>query len=289
MTTALLDSDILSYELGFAGQTYWDSVKKEQGQYDGSPPPWEVVEEMLNGRIDNICALVESDKPPIALFTGKNNFRNFIAKRFPYKDRVGNKPWHYYNIRAYLKGKFEWRLEEGLEADDLFSIMLTENPEEYVACSRDKDVRTCPGKHFGWELNRQPQFGPMLVDELGRIELAEDRKKVKGYGNKFFYAQCLTGDTVDSVKGLPRCGPVRAFELLNQAQTVDECFQAVLSEYGKKYEESALTELTEQARLLYMVRKFEEGKALMWSPPQYDKEDWIDISSGEIEVRAKRG
>lgn len=261
----LIDADVLVYEVGFASETGW-----QQAGF----PPFDYVAELLDNRIANIVAIAgDADgkgelSPPILYITGKGNFRFEIAMRTPYKARAGNKPWHYKNIKAYMKAKYDVIESEGLEADDLMAIEQTRRPNETIICTRDKDLRQVPGWHYGWELGHQPQFGPMLVEPFGRIELSEDRKTVKGYGIKFFYSQCLTGDRVDSIPGIDKCGPVKAFETLAEADTPEECFKRVLEAYRAAYEDRAEEELLEQGRLLWMTRELTpEGKPVLWSLP----------------------
>lgn len=92
---------------------------------------------------------------------------------------------------------------------------VTADDHRTIIRTRDKDLRQCPGWHFGWELYNQPQFGPYLVDELGWIKLSDDRKKIRGVGYKFFASQMITGDHVDNISGLSKAGPVAAFELID--------------------------------------------------------------------------
>jgi hypothetical protein len=270
----LIDADVLLYEIGFAAESGW--------QQPGFPP-WDYVEQLLENRIGNIVAIAGQDdsSPPILYMTGATNFRFDIAKRTPYKARAGNKPWHYKNIKAYLKAKYDVREQAGLEADDLMAIeqtrrneILDGNPlysgpvKPSIICTRDKDLRQVPGWHYGWELANQPQFGPMLVDEFGSIALSHDRKSIKGYGLKFFYSQCLTGDRVDSIPGIDKCGPVAAFEILEHMQTPDECFKAVKEAYKAAYGDDWDKELLEQGRLLWMTRELTEtGQPVLWSLP----------------------
>ena len=257
----LIDADVLCYEIGFAAESGW--------QQPGFPS-WDYVEQLLTNRINNIVAIAGQDDstPPILFFTGSTNFRFDIAKRTPYKARPGNKPWHYKNIKAYLKAVYDYRQQEGLEADDLMALEQTRRPNETIICTRDKDLRQVPGWHYGWELANQPQFGPMLVDEFGSIALSHDRKSIKGYGLKFFYSQCLTGDRVDSIPGIDKCGPVAAFEILEHMQTPEECFKAVREAYKAAYMDDWDKELLEQGRLLWMTRELTEtGQPVLWSLP----------------------
>lgn len=223
-------------------------------------------------RIQNICGVVGATAPPILYLTGKHNFRTQIATRQPYKDRPSAKPWHFYNLTAYIKGNYDVRLTEGLEADDLMAIEQTRrirNGElESIICTRDKDLLHVPGWHYGWELGNQPQFGPELVDDLGWLKMSSDRKSIRGTGLRFFYAQCLIGDRVDSIKGVEGIGPVKAFNLLGGAETESELFNITRLAYKEKYGDMADTFLLETGRLLWMTRELnEDGSPVLWRFP----------------------
>lgn len=256
----LIDGDVLRYEIGFAAEAGW-----QQAGF----PPFDYVAELLDNKIGNICAITNATEPPILYLTGKTNFRTAIAKRAPYKQRASNKPWHFKNITAYLYAKYDVRIQEGLEADDLMAIEQTRRmlggEAESIICTRDKDLRAVAGWHYGWELGNQPQFGPELVTELGSLRLTGDRKHVKGTGALFFYSQCLTGDAVDTIIGLPKCGPVKAFELLEGSVTKEDAFKRVLEAYRGVYGDAAEAELLEQGRLLWMTRELHpDGSPVLW-------------------------
>lgn len=219
-------------------------------------------------RVNNVCAIIDSTEPPIIYFTGKTNFRSELAKRQKYKERPSNKPWHYYNLKAYIQAVYETRCVEGLEADDLMSIEQTSRPTETIICTRDKDLRQVPGWHYGWELGNQPSFGPLLVLNPGLLSLSDDRRKLNGYGDLFFYGQLLTGDRVDTVPGLGGCGPVKAFDILFGCGSSQEAFNRVREAYRGVYGDSAEEEMLEQGRLLYMTRELnEDGSPKLWEFP----------------------
>lgn len=252
----LIDADVLVYECGFAAEAGW--------KQDGAPP-FEYAAEHLDNRVAAICQAVEASMPPILFLTGKDNFRNQIAKRQKYKDRPSNKPYHYKNLIAYIKGKYDYRISEGLEADDLICIEQTQRPEETIICTRDKDLRACGGWHYGWELGNQPSFGPERVEGLGRIALSRDRKSIKGVGLLFFYSQLLTGDKVDSIPGCEGIGAVKAYDILNGCTTSSEALQAVYKAYKAVYGIKAYSEMLEQGRLLWMTRKLrDDGTPYLW-------------------------
>lgn len=259
----LVDGDVLRYEIGFASEKSW--------QGDGYVP-FDHVANLLDMRIANICAITNSTEPPILYLTGKTNFRNDIAKRTPYKARAGNKPWHYKNLTAYMKAKYDVRLQEGLEADDLLAIEATLRPDEVIICTRDKDLKQVPCWHYSWELGNQPEFGPECVDELGRLSLSTNRKKIIGTGMLFFFSQCLTGDAVDSIPGLGGCGPVKAFNTLDGCGSIQEAYKALLEAYRAVYEDNAEVELLEQGRLLWMTRKLHpDGSPVLWELPVFEE------------------
>ena len=254
---------MLRYEVGYAAEAGW-----QQAGF----PPFDFTAELLDNRIKNICAITNATEPPILYLTGKENFRYAIAKRTPYKERAGYKPFHYKNLTAYMKAVYDVRIQEGLEADDLMSIEQTKRPDSTIICTRDKDLRAVPGWHYGWELGNQPSFGPTNVSEYGSIRLSGDRKSIKGEGLVFFYSQTLTGDRVDSIPGLGGCGPVKAFEILKDTKTPEEAFKAVLEAYRGVYGDDAETELLEQGRLLWMTRELHpDGSPVLWGLPNREE------------------
>jgi len=283
----LVDGDILLYEVGFAAEAGW--------QQPGFPH-FDYVAELLDSRIENLCAITEATEPPIFFFTGKSNFRTEIAKTRPYKERPSLKPFHYKNIKAYIKGKYVYMERNGLEADDLMAIEQTKAlamDRQTIICSRDKDLRAVPGWHYGWELGNQPQFGPELVSELGWIRLANDRKSIKGTGILFFYGQCLTGDPVDTIPGLDGCGPVKAFQILEGCPTSLEAFKRVLEAYRAVLGPLAEERLLEMGQLLWMTREITpERKPVLWQFPKLEMEENGDdnnsTESGPVEEKQSR-
>lgn len=268
----LIDADVLLYEVGFGCEVGWD----EPGY-----PSFDRAKDLLESKIAHICAQVDATHPPILFLTGQGNFRYDIAKRTPYKARPGNKPFHYKNLKAYIKGMYDYRESEGKEADDDMCIEQTRCEKLYaegaitddqrtIICSRDKDVRAQEGWHYGWECNGQPSFGPMLCDSLGSLSLSADGKKLSGTGQSFFYAQCLMGDSIDSIPGLGgRTGPVKAFKILQGCTSIPELYKAVLEAYRGMYGAEGREYMLEQARLLWMTRELnEDGTVKLWEHPE---------------------
>jgi len=266
----LIDGDVLVYEIGFGAETGW------QGD---DTPPWDYVAKLFDLRVANICALVGATEPPLLFLSGKENFRNDLAVTKVYKGtRVSHKPYHYANITAYIKGMWDHVVSDGMEADDLMCVRQVEREKTLgsyhrtIICSRDKDLRQCPGWHFSWELGRQPQFGPELVDTQGWIKLDRtgSSPKIVGTGLSFFYSQLLTGDVVDNVPGLPGCGMVKAYKLLHSIEGRTLSHEAMLNivcrEYTRHHRTGWVNHLIEQGRLLWMIRSLhEDGSPVMWN------------------------
>lgn len=259
----LIDGDLILYEVGFAAQR-----KGEDGELSL------ISVEDVNAKVDllikNICAEVYATEEPAIYLTGKGNFRFAAAKSRPYKgNRKQLKPHYYSYIKAYLQSQWGAVIVDGMEADDALCIEQTMriNQRDTIICSRDKDLKQCPGYHYTWECGKQGSWGPKWVDAVGEITL-KGPKKLVGTEHKFFYSQLLTGDSTDTYDGLPGTGPIGAYEALKDATTDFEMFSAVLGCYEKKYADNALEKLTEQAYLAWMVRELdEEGNPAMWRAP----------------------
>lgn len=274
-TTHRRGLDIFLYEVGWGAETGWKAIKEwNKGDPALDPPPFDYVADLLDNKITDICAKVNATEPPTIFISGKGNFREQIAKKKGYKhNRVDVvKPFHYANIKAHLQIAYDCVVVEGMEADDAMSIVQStklkavgEYLDTTIICSRDKDLRQVPGWHFGWELGKQPQFGPEFVEGFGYIKL-DDKKKLRGVGEKFFYAQMLMGDPTDNIPGIPKLGDVGAFELLADTQTSEEAEQAVVEAYRRFYGDDWRGEMLEQGQLLWMVRELDEqGKPVLWN------------------------
>lgn len=265
---ALIDGDILRYELGFAAEAGWKAITGT----DNVMPPFNYVEDLLQQRIAYIMAQTTATEYTLFLTEGRT-FRHDIAKTKPYKgQRVSNKPRHFDNLTAYMLGVLPNKLcNDGLEADDHMAIAAMAAPESSIICSRDKDLRTITGAMvYSWELGKQPSYGPRLVASPGSLTISEDGKKLTGDGYAFFAGQCLIGDRVDNVPGAAGVGPIGAMSVLAECKTPDELEQALMGEYERVYKDSAVEMLTEQASLLWIIRRFDEaGKPVLWKQGVY--------------------
>lgn len=281
MVTPLLDADILAYELAFAAEASWKHRLAERGEEPEGPPPFDVVQEMIDRRVPEIIEASGGTGVPELCFTGDLNFRNHVAFTQAYKSNRSPRPFHYKNTAFVLKLQYKHHLVNGLEADDLMGILMTAHPDKYICISRDKDLRQIKGWHYGWEVHNQPSFGPYEYSDFGEITLTAKRKLVGG-GMKFFYCQLLMGDKVDTIPGIPGLGTVTAYTIINPCNTIEECEAAIKVPYQKHYGIEWLSVMREQGRLLHMSRRVDKQKnVLLWSPLG-EPELWMNYETGAL-------
>lgn len=261
------------HELGWSAQ-FKDKDTGEELLFD-----FDFVESLILNKLRVIDIEIEATEEPLIFFSDSDTFNNIhnrsrrlfgdtpreYQKNFryeravsrPYKGaRVDNKPFHFYNIFAYMHGHYDTIIStDGLEADDELGIYQCSTDEPTIICSRDKDLRMIPGNHYSWECGKQLSIGPHYTDDIGSLELINN-KKLLGYGKKFFYSQLLTGDVVDGIPGLKGYGPVAAYSVVEPCATEKQMFEAVKAEYKSKG--ASLEYFKEQADLLWIHR--ERGK-----------------------------
>jgi 5'-3' exonuclease len=215
----LIDGDIFCYRVGFSCNSEAE----------------EVCINTLDSYLSDIIMKFDV-QPYTVVITGKGNFRNEIAVTAPYKgNRKKDKPIHYAAIRKRMKVYWGALETSGIEADDLISILATENTDS-VIISIDKDFDQVPGKHFNFVKN----LHYVIEEKEGLLN---------------FYMQMLVGDRIDNIIGADGIGPVKARKLLED-KTELEMYNACVDVLGAD-------RVLENGRLLWLQR--EEGQ--MWNPP----------------------
>lgn len=289
--TALVDADVLRYEVGSVGQ----KLNKETGELEILS--FDFVKEVFDERVRTILEGSGSDRARLFLTGDKRtyglyaksqsrsgggelpafapNFREALAEGKVYKGtRKQDKPFHWINLTAYiLSGNFGTNVSCGCEADDDIAIQHTLSPNDSIVCTRDKDLRMVPGLHYGWECGKQPEFGPVEYDGLGKIELIRGKSgtKIKGGGFKFFASQLLTGDVVDNIGGAKGIGPVTAYGILADLPSERDCFSAVVGVFKEVGGDNWKELLTEQCHLLWIIRERNEDGTLK----HFNIEEWL--------------
>ena len=247
---ALLDADILCYELGSCTDD------------EGHPLKWPLVKARVDGKIHQIVKDAKCDSYELYL-TGDNNFRKKEATIKPYKgNRKGvEKPFHHQHIKDYLLKTENHTVSvcEDYEADDGMAIaqtnavanatlqpgddMFSDPWADTCICSRDKDLKMVPGHHFSWKSGKQKE---------------ETFKVSEKDGYHWFFMQLLMGDAVDNIPGLYRVGQVNAKKILGEASSPLDWYSVVQHQYECRFGSYWKLFMHENARLLWMMRTEED-------------------------------
>lgn len=246
MIVALIDGDIFAYKASFGHESEIDlgddviSLTADLAQ----------IETTACDLIETVKDQLKADRLIVTL-SHDVNFRKAIhadykANRSPRRKPIGLK-----HAKKHIASKFETKIKDTLEADDVLGIMGTMPAKanvKNVIVTIDKDLLQIPGRHFN------PDTG------VRRVIKAEQ-------GDWQFYMQCLTGDAVDNYPGCKGVGPKTAERLLmnSEGQTPWQIIKAAYEKAGFD-EQYALT----QARLARILRNtdydFQKKEPILWTP-----------------------
>lgn len=188
-----------------------------------------------------------------AFLSCSDNFRHSIAKTKKYKSgRTGNKPKLFYQLKDFTLNELGFKIIKKYEADDLVLYYSNKLKDKYkcIISSPDKDVLyQKEGTHFNYQFKK---------DKNDNFKSGEDIKVSEEDVAKFKNMQLLTGDSVDSVIGIPKIGEKTALKILNGVESSKQIY-VVLYEYIKyfKNELIAINKLCENVNLLQMVNNDE--------------------------------
>lgn len=210
---ALIDADFIKHYVT-------NNISKREDVNFDLPTDPEIVKEETNFVVDSILLGVEC-KAKVFLFSGKSTdtFREGVSQEKQYKGSRKARPPKYPFMHDdmefafnYIRGTQKTIYYPDLEADDLISILQTENTFIY---SQDKDSKQIPGEHFD-------------IKEQDFVTITEDQ------GWEFLMTQCLEGDGVDNIPGLPGHGPKSTPKVFNHV-SVHGMLSAVQEAYMEKY------------------------------------------------------
>lgn len=192
----------------------------------------------INSIIDRIMQHGEFSTCKVFI-SGDTNFRTDLAKIQPYKgNRPRQRPYYYDAAREYLVKKHRAEVSVGCEADDLLGIYATAADYNKVSVvTIDKDLDMIPGYHFNWVKGNMYYISP------------EE-------GMRNFYTQCITGDSVDNIKGCEGYGIKKADKILAGAVDESDYITRVYTTYVNVYGTGlALQYFLENANLLWIMRE----------------------------------
>jgi 5'-3' exonuclease len=192
--------------------------------------------------------------------TGDSNFRYQIYPEYKAQRLKVAKPRHLKHLQEYITSTYDATWSNNCEADDLMGIAQCASDEDTTIVSIDKDLLMIPGKHYQWEI-RGNSGGKAWVKEAKNVTISHLE------GMKWFYTQCLTGDSADNIKGASGVGKVGAARILDACETEQEMFEAVRDSF------SLDEEFLMNAQVLWIMRKEND----IYQFPEYAKEKTEDV------------
>ena len=241
-------------------------------------PEGKVVDHINGNKLDN-------RKYNLRVCSIKENIRNSKPKEGTSKykgvhwDKSRNK-W-VSSIKVDREGKYLGRFNKEIDAAKAYDVAAEKYFGEFarlnlstpyvkpfketVICSRDKDLRIAPLRHYSWECGKQHSIGPTTTHRIGWLvkeavkKIRDDKEvteyKYYGYGLSFFFFQMLTGDSADNIGGLPSWGNVAAYNLLHELKTEEEMLEAVKNAYKEKLGPKSKEYFMENMKLLWMQQE----------------------------------
>lgn len=196
---AHIDADFLAYQVSAETKDELDGIK-----------PRKDLEEMQHNALnaaEHLMRLVGGSTyvmhvTPSGSDKGKRG-EQAIQQEYQASRQERVKPEHLDAIRAFIGTHANGAIHLEREADDGMAQANYNAADRSlsVIVSKDKDLRMVPGLHWCFDTEQivdvSDAFGSIWIDD------STTSKTLKGWGTKFFWAQCLMGDAADYIKGLP--------------------------------------------------------------------------------------
>lgn len=241
MKKILLDADMMVYRAAFASEyeTKWDEdtwtlMSKESD-----------MKREVTTFIDNLKEALQSDNI-VPVFSGADTFRYELFPAYKANRTNKRKPVGLKWLIGWVTETYNAISEPRLEADDWIGILATEDPENTIAVSGDKDFETLP---ITW-------YNPLKQ---------ETKTTTPEEASKFHFIQALAGDSADGYSGAKGVGVVGAKKLLDKSGYKWETIVAAYEKAGQTEEDALLN-----ARLAYILHNKDYNrktkKIKLWNP-----------------------
>ena len=236
----LIDSDFLAYKAAQAceiGIDFGEDVIVAQSQFS------EVLK-VFHNELNKVTKAMMEDNF-ILYFSSTKNFRKKIYPDYK-GHRMKRKPLGYKRLVNYCRENHNFKLIEGLEADDTIGIEATRfaDPSNIIV-SPDKDMRQIPSTLWN------------LTDDVTEI--------TKDDGDRWHLIQSLSGDPTDGYSGCPGIGVKRATELLDKNENKWEAVCKAYRDRGLSDDDALLN-----ARLAKILQKedfdHDRNQPILWTP-----------------------
>lgn len=130
-----------------------------------------------------------------------------------------------------------YRLDQSciLEVDDAVGICNTYFKKKHwspIIVAVDKDILQLKANHYN---PVKKTF--ITINDLGGITKTKKNKKnvVTAYGDYLIASQMITGDSTDNIKGIPKSGPMKAYDTLVNCETHYSMFRRIAELYKEYY------------------------------------------------------
>lgn len=236
----LIDSDFLAYKAAQAceiGIDFGEDVIIAQSQFS------EVLK-VFHNELNKVTKAMMEDNF-ILYFSSTKNFRKEIYPDYK-GHRMKRKPLGYKRLVNYCRENHNFKLIEGLEADDTIGIEATRfaDPNNIIV-SPDKDMKQIPS--MLWDMK----------DDV--VEITKDD------GDRWHLIQSLSGDPTDGYSGCPGIGVKRATELLDKNENKWEAVCKAYRDRGLSDDDALLN-----ARLAKILQKedfdHDRNQPILWTP-----------------------
>ena len=236
----LIDSDFLAYKAAQAceiGIDFGEDVIIAQSQFS------EVLRVFHNELNKVTKAMMDDDF--ILYFSSTENFRKKIYPDYK-GHRMKRKPLGYKRLVNYCRDNHNFKLIEGLEADDTIGIEATRHADpSNIIVSPDKDLKQIPSVLWN------------LTDDV--VEITKEE------GDRWHLVQSLSGDPTDGYSGCPGIGVKRATELLDKNENQWEAVCKAYRDRGLSDDDALLN-----ARLAKILRNenydHDRNQPILWNP-----------------------
>ena len=236
----LIDSDFLAYKAAQAceiGIDFGEDVIIAQSQFS------EVLK-VFNNELNKVTkAMMEDDF--ILYFSSTKNFRKKIYPDYK-GHRMKRKPLGYKRLVNYCRENHNFKLIEGLEADDTIGIEATRFADPHnIIVSPDKDMRQIPSTL--WDMKNDV------------VEITKDD------GDRWHLIQSLSGDPTDGYSGCPGIGVKKATAIIEKKDFKWESVCQTFRERGLSDDDALLN--ARLAKILqYKDYDFNTEKPILWNP-----------------------
>lgn len=242
-TKLLIDGDIVAYRSSSSAEvTYYQGVDGNRYRYKKDIPEGLEYEKgsILLTELDLFYYIHRilffcrdyTEGEIIIFLTGKYNYRNDVADDYKGNRKDLSRPFYLDLARDYLANNYRTIVSYNCEADDLMGEWSDDNS---IIVTLDKDLEMIPTRHCS-------NLNPLMCYTMSEFR-----------SFKWFCLQCLTGDSVDNIKGLHRVGKKTAEKILDVVEEGD--LKGLWTEVVLAYKErDELDRLHTVAMLIWIAR-----------------------------------